>query len=208
MEFQEIQQYLEANKESEEVKKFIGGFITTDRVKSFLSETEEGKKLMQSEKDSHFTKSLETWKNNNLNVLIDTEIAKRYPEETEDQKRIRKLETELVDSKKTAHKTGLKNRAITTLTEKGIPIDFAEHFLGDDEAMTDANIAKLESIWQDSLQAAVELKFKENGRDPYKNNNQYSGTNPWKTDTYNLTMQAKIIKENPELAKALQSQAK
>jgi len=207
MDIKEINAYLEANKDSEEVIKFIGGFVTTDRVKSFLAETEEGKRIMQSEKDAHFTKSLDTWKTNNLNALVEAEIAKRHPEETEDQKRIRKLELELSDSKKTAIKTGLKNRAITVLTEKGIPLDFADHFLGDDEAMTDANIAKLESVWQTSIQAAVEAKFKENGRDPHKSNNFNGGINPWKKETFNLTMQAKILKENPELAKTLREQA-
>jgi len=207
MDIKEINAYLEANKDSEEVIKFIGGFVTTDRVKSFLAETEEGKRIMQSEKDAHFTKSLDTWKTNNLNALVEAEIAKRHPEETEDQKRIRKLEMELNDTKKNAQRTGLKNRAITVLTEKGIPLDFADHFLGDDEAMTDENIAKLESVWQTTIQAAVEAKFKENGRDPRKNNNFNGGINPWKKETFNLTMQAKILKENPELAKTLREQA-
>lgn len=36
----------------------------------------------------------------------------------------------------------------------------------------------------------------------------YTGPNPWEKDSFNLTMQAKILKEDPELAKTLQAQAK
>ena len=43
---------------------------------------------------------------------------------------------------------------------------------------------------------------------PEEGKGEYKGKNPWSKDTFNLTEQGKILKENPELAKVLQSQAK
>lgn len=165
MDFEEVKQYFEANKDSEDVKNFIGGLVTTDRVQNFLNTHEEGKKLLQKEKDTHFTKSLETWKNNNLKQLVETEISKRFPAETEDQKKLRQLQADFEAEKKNRARSELKNKAITHLTGKGIPLDFADYFLGSDEETTTANLQKLEGIYQASIQQAVENKFKESGRD-------------------------------------------
>lgn len=49
------------------------------------------------------------------------------------------------------------------------------------------------------------------GRKPHVpdgNPTGYEGPNPWKKDSFNLTKQAQLLKEDPELAKQLQAQAK
>lgn len=50
------------------------------------------------------------------------------------------------------------------------------------------------------------------GREPNNPNppnpTDYQGTNPWKKETLNLTKQAQIMKDNPDLAKQLKAQAK
>lgn len=166
MNFEEIKKFLDENKDSEEVKGFIGGLVTTDRVMDFITNTEDGKKLMQKEKDSHFTKSLETWKTNNLNKLVEDEIVKKFPAETEAEKKIRQLQADFESEKKGRLKSDLKGKAIKALTEKGIPLDFADHFIGEDDETTTANLAKLESIWTPALTKAVEAKFAAGGRDP------------------------------------------
>lgn len=193
MGFEEVKQFLESNKDSEEVKNFIGGLITTDRVQSFLTTNEDGKKLLQKEKDSHFTKSLETWKNNNLNQLLEIEISKKFPAETEEQKKIRQLQADFDNEKKSRARTELKNKAITNLTGKGLPLEFADHFLGDDEESTNNNLQKLESIYQASIQKAVESKFKENGREiPHGSN--VSGFKPEMTMDEYVAMREKEAK--------------
>jgi len=44
--------------------------------------------------------------------------------------------------------------------------------------------------------------------EPEAGKTDYKGKNPWSKETFNLTEQGKISKENPELAKVLKSQAK
>lgn len=57
MNIEEIKQFLEQNKENEEVKAFVGELsaVSVDKVKGFL-ETEEGNKFLQPRLDQHFTK--------------------------------------------------------------------------------------------------------------------------------------------------------
>ena len=71
------------------------------------------------------------------------------------------------------------------------------------------NLATLESAWNNAKKSIVDQQFKDNGRKPVQTlATGYTGKNPWKKETFNLTEQARIIKENPELAKQLQAAAK
>lgn len=45
------------------------------------------------------------------------------------------------------------------------------------------------------------------GKPPANNGSSNLGINPWKKESFNLTEQGKIFKENPEMAKSLMSQA-
>lgn len=210
MTLEEIKAYLEANKDTEEVKNYLAGLSkpTPEGVAAFL-ESPDGKKLLQPKLDQHFTKGLETWKSNNLSGLLDEEIKKKFPGETEEQKRLRNLEDELAKERQARVKSELHNKATTLATQKGLPVDLAAYFVGQDEDTTVNNLTALENIWQQNIQKAVEEKFKESGRAPNSGGGGGSGqTNPWKKDTFNLTEQGRIIRENPELARQLQAQAK
>ena len=65
-----------------------------------ILEIAEGQKLIQPKLDKYFNKGLETWKQNNLEKLIDEEIAKRYPEETPEMRRIKELEQKLAEKER------------------------------------------------------------------------------------------------------------
>ena len=75
MNLEEVKQFLDANKENEDVKAYLEELsaVSADKVKGFL-ETDEGQKLIRPKLDQHFTKSLETWKANNLDELVDTKV--------------------------------------------------------------------------------------------------------------------------------------
>ncbi|ERI06472.1 DUF4355 domain-containing protein [Aneurinibacillus aneurinilyticus] len=165
MNLEEIKKFLEENKDNADVKSFVSGFVTVDAVSSYL-ESKEGKKLMQPKLDQHFTKSLETWKANNLEELIEAEVNKRNPQKTEEQKRIEKLEKQLEQEKKDRQREALRNKALSVASEKGLPSEVIDHFLGDDEDVTLENIGKLETAFNTYVDKRVEEKFKANGRHP------------------------------------------
>jgi Domain of unknown function (DUF4355) len=161
-----VKQYLADNKANADVAAYLGELSrpNAEGVKGFL-ETDEGKKLIQPRLDLNFTKGLETWKANNLETLVNDELAKRNPAQTEEQKRIAALEKALEDQKKEAQREKLTNIAMKHATEKQLPTDLINFFLADDEDGTTANLGKFEETFTKAVQAAVESKFKSNGRD-------------------------------------------
>ncbi|USK47002.1 DUF4355 domain-containing protein [Cytobacillus oceanisediminis] len=160
-----VKKFLTDNKDNAEVQAYLGELsaVSADKVKRFL-DTEDGKRLLQPRLDSYFTKGLETWKANNLEAMVAEEVAKRNPAQTEEQKRIAALEKALEDQKKEAQREKLMNLAMKQATEKQLPVDIVSFFLAEDEEKTTANLAKLEEAYREAVQAAVDSKFKENGR--------------------------------------------
>lgn len=188
----EVKKFLEENKENEEVKAFVGELsaVSADKVEGFL-ETDEGKRLIQPRLDSHFTKSLDTWKANNLDALVDAKVKELYPEETEEQKRIRKLEKELEDQKTAAQREKLLNKAVSYASEKQLPADVVEFFIGEDEESTMKNLGAFEEKYNAALQKAIESKFQENGRDVQSGSNEPTNQN---LDISSLAAEASIRK--------------
>ncbi|ASZ05123.1 MULTISPECIES: DUF4355 domain-containing protein [Bacillus] len=170
---EDVKKFLEENKENEDVKAYLNELsaVSADKVNGFL-DTEEGKRLIQPRLDSHFTKGLDTWKANNLDALIDAKVKELYPEETEEQKRIRKLEKELEDQKTAAQREKLLNKAVSYASEKQLPADVVEFFIGEDEESTMKNLGAFEEKYNAALQKAIESKFQENGRDVQSGSNE------------------------------------
>ncbi|MCY7542181.1 DUF4355 domain-containing protein [Bacillus safensis] len=188
----EVKKFLEENKENEEVKSYLNELsaVSADKVNGFL-DTEEGKRLIQPRLDSHFTKSLDTWKANNLDALVDAKVKELYPEETEEQKRIRKLEKELEDQKSAAQREKLLNKAVSYASEKQLPADVVEFFIGEDEDSTMKNLGAFEEKYSAALQKAIESKFQENGRDVQTGSNEPTNQN---LDISSLAAEASIRK--------------
>ncbi|WP_366561805.1 DUF4355 domain-containing protein [Bacillus velezensis] len=170
---EDVKKFLEENKENEDVKSFMNELsaLSADKVNGFL-DTEEGKRLIQPRLDSHFTKGLDTWKANNLDALVDAKVKELYPEETEEQKRIRKLEKELEDQKTAAQREKLLNKAVSYASEKQLPAGVVEFFIGEDEESTMKNLGAFEEKYNAALQKAIESKFQENGRDVQSGSNE------------------------------------
>jgi len=171
MDIKEVQEFITKNAEDKGVQKYIKGLITPDGVNEFL-ETADGKKVIQPKLDSHFTKGLETWKTNNLQTVIDeavkTEVTKRYPEETEEQKRLKTIEKDLVTEKAARIKSEMQMKAIETANTKGLPVDLAKYFVRADEASTTVAFEAFETAWKKNIESAVESKFKKYSRTPGK----------------------------------------
>lgn len=165
MTLEEIKQWLEQNKEQEDVKAFLGELsaVSADKVKGFL-ETEEGKRLLQPRLDQYFSKGLETWKANNLEKIIEEEIQKRNPGKSPEQMEIEKLKKQIEEAEKARQREALVNKALKVAKEKNLPDGLIDFFIADDEEKTLANLSKLEEEYSKAVQAAVDAKFKEGGR--------------------------------------------
>jgi Domain of unknown function (DUF4355) len=177
MNLEEVKKFLEENKEDAEVKAYLKELSrpTEESVKEFLN-TYQGQKVLQPYLDRHFTKSLETWKQNNLEKLIDEEIKKRFPEKTPEQMEIEKLRQEIERERKARAREALVNKALKVADEKALPKGIIDFFIADDEETTLKNLERLEQEYQVAVQKAVDAKFQEYGRQIDQGSSGSTGT--------------------------------
>jgi hypothetical protein len=144
--------------------------VTLDDIKNLASQNEDIQKWLQSEKDSHFSRSLETWKENNLSSLVEQEVKKLYPEETEEQRQLRELKSQFDQLQKEKQLETIRNQAYKQATEKGLPVELLDFFVASDAEKTMENLSVLENVFSQAVQNQVNQTFKTNGREPFKAN--------------------------------------
>ncbi len=168
MDLEKVIAFLKEKEAGEDVINFVQGLkpVTVDTVKDYIENTDDGKKLAQTLTDVRVTKGIESWKSNNLQKVLDDEIAKRYPPESEADKKQRELEKKLDELTTELKKKDLLAAAIKKANEKGLPVSLIDRFLGDDEESTERNLSALEQELKKAVETQVEQKFKSGGREP------------------------------------------
>ncbi|HCX2063775.1 TPA: DUF4355 domain-containing protein [Staphylococcus aureus] len=173
MNIEEVKSFFEEHKDDKEVKDYLNGLktVSVDDVKGFL-DTEEGKRFIQPELDRYHSKGLESWKEKNLEDLIEQEVRKRNPEQSEEQKRISALEQELEKRDAEAKREKLRSNALGKAQELNLPTSLVDRFLGDSDEDTEQNLKSLKETFDKYVQKGVESKFKSSGRDVKESRNQ------------------------------------
>ncbi|EUJ63883.1 hypothetical protein U079_00963 [Staphylococcus aureus DAR1366] len=173
MNIEEVKSFFEEHKDDKEVKDYLKGLktVSVDDVKGFL-DTEEGKRFIQPELDRYHSKGLESWKEENLEDLIEQEVRKRNPEQSEEQKRISALEQELEKRDAEAKREKLRSNALGKAQELNLPTSLVDRFLGDSDEDTEQNLKALKETFDKYVQKGVESKFKSSGRDVKESRNQ------------------------------------
>ncbi|HEK6354910.1 TPA: DUF4355 domain-containing protein [Staphylococcus aureus] len=173
MNIEEVKSFFEEHKDDKEGKDYLNGLktVSVDDVKGFL-DTEEGKRFIQPELDRYHSKGLESWKEKNLEDLIEQEVRKRNPEQSEEQKRISALEQELEKRDAEAKREKLRSNALGKAQELNLPTSLVDRFLGDSDEDTEQNLKALKETFDKYVQKGVESKFKSSGRDVKESQNQ------------------------------------
>lgn len=122
------------------------------------------KSELDSEKDKHYNTALQTWKDNNLQSLIDEAVKAANPDETPEQKRIRELEEKVANNEKEATRNALKAKALEYANEKGVPAKFVERFLSKTEEDTTKALDEFKADLDAFAQSKVEETLKKNSR--------------------------------------------
>ena len=165
MTFEELLKELKQFENTDEYKNFVSGLINDERVTAYLN-TDSGKKLMQPKLDSYFSKGLETWKTNNLDKLVSDKVKELYPEADPKDTELAAVKAELEKMKSESLRKDLTNKALKIANDKGLPADLVDFFIGADEKATNANIAKFEKAFTDSVGSAVQKKLKDSSYVP------------------------------------------
>ena len=175
MELEQIKAYLTENKDSDELKGVISelGWNSNsqelqfdDRVKTFLETNQSARSYLDSLKDSHASKAINTWKEKTMPSLLEQEISKRYPSESPESKKLKELERKIEEAERKALEATLKSRAREIASEKQLPISLVDNFLGQDEETTLKNLETFHQTFNEEVQKAVEAKMASGGRDP------------------------------------------
>lgn len=166
MNIEEIKNYLEANKDNSEVQELVSSFVVSPTLEQFkekvLSDSE-FKSFMDSEKDRHHSKALDTWKTNNLEELVNNKVKSLYPEDDPKDIEVNRIKQELEQMKNDANKERMKNLALTKASELKIPTDLVDFFVANDEETTIANLEKFSEKFIENIQSTVKGKLEGNG---------------------------------------------
>jgi len=145
----------ESVKGSELVKKFSG----LEAFKGKMNDAD-FKSYMDSEKDKHLTKGIETFKTNNLSALIDIEVKKKYPTKDPNELAMENMKAEMEKMKTESARKDLKTNAMKQLSDKKLPTDLVDYFIGADEATTTENLTKFETMFNAGVTSSVAEKLK------------------------------------------------
>ena len=147
---------------------FAKSLINVDNFKELIHTDKSFRSFMDSMNDRYSTKALETWKENNLQKLIDEKIKELYPEDDPKDLELKKVQQELERMKREAQTEKLRTVALKTASEKKLPTDLVDYFLGQDEDSTLENLNKLEKIMTSHLETQVKERLKDNSYIPPK----------------------------------------
>jgi len=138
--------------------------LNADTVKAWLESSDDGKKFIQSYSDAKVTKALKTYEAETLPKLVDKRIKELYPEETDEQKKLRELQSELGKIKEEARYEKLHSLALTEATKRGLPTNLVPFFVGTDEESTSELVNIFEKEFFGAVGGKVQEQFKTGGR--------------------------------------------
>lgn len=168
MDINEVKQFIESNKTNEELQSYLQGLnsISVEGIEQYIQSDKDAKSWFDSTVDKRSTKSLETWKTNHLESLLDVEIKKRFPAKDEKEIEMEKLRAEVENMKLEKQRERLTSQAIKIASEKKLPLQLVDFFIGADESTTTANLTAFEQSIQMAVQQQVEQRLKGDGYTP------------------------------------------
>lgn len=144
---------------SDFAKSLLQSGLTLNAFKEKMNEPE-FKSYLDSIKDKHFEKALETWKSNNLQTIINDEVLKATgKKKTPEQLKIEELEKRMLESEAKAKKAERIAKYKDVLAEKKIPMEMIEYFLTDDEETTMTRIDNFKTFVDDIVNTSVKEKI-------------------------------------------------
>lgn len=213
MNLAEIKQFLQENATAADVIDFVKTLntFTKESVKDYLANNDDGKILLQSLTDKKVTQGIESFKSNfNIDELVEKKYVELHPAETPEQKELRELRAEQLKMKSETKFEKIKGNVLKLLVSNELPSELLDDLVvSENDSENSERINRLASYVKTLVQNAVEKKFRENGRNVKFDDKkrEYEGKNPFKRESFNLTEQGKILKDDPELATMLKVEA-
>ena len=150
------------------------GEITLEQFKSALENNIECKGYFDSLCDktvnTRLDKGIESWKEQNLNNLIEEEINKRYPQKTEAEIKFEEQQKALEQAQEEKRQLQLQIKYQSLMAENKLPMEILDFVAGKDVESTISNIERFKSITEkfvmDEVQKEVNERFREGSYTP------------------------------------------
>lgn len=134
--------------------------LTLDEVKNFIESNQEGKQYLQSYGDKRVTDGIKSWKDKNLQTLINDEVLKATgKKKSPEQLKIEELEKKMLENEARAQKAEKVAKYKDVLAEKKIPMEMIDYFLTDDEETTNTRIDNFSTYVNDMVNSNVKEKI-------------------------------------------------
>lgn len=134
--------------------------LALDEVKNFIETNQDGKQYLQSYGDKRVTDGIKSWKEKNLQTLINDEVLKATgKKKTPEQLKIEELEKKMLENEARAQKAEKVAKYKDVLAEKKIPMEMIDYFLTDDEETTNTRIDNFSTYVNDMVNSNVKEKI-------------------------------------------------
>lgn len=144
---------------SDFAKSLLQSGLTLNAFKEKMNEPE-FKSYLDSVKDKHFDKALETWKSNNLQTIINDEVLKATgKKKTPEQLKIEELEKNFNEQKAKAERAEKIAKYKDVLAEKKIPGEMIDYFLTDDDETTNTRIDNFVTYVEGMVSSSLKEKM-------------------------------------------------
>lgn len=135
------------------------GEITLEQFRNALENNIECKGYFDSLCDktvnSRLDKGIESWKEKNLNNLIETEINKRYPQKTEAEIKFEEQQKALEKAQEEKRQLELQIKYQSLMAENKLPMEILDFVAGKDVETTISNIGRFKELTQKYVDAGV-----------------------------------------------------
>ncbi|CAI3211796.1 DUF4355 domain-containing protein [Clostridium neonatale] len=144
-------------KGNEDISKMFEKPITLDAVKDFVTNNEEGKQYLQSYGDKRVTDGIKTWKDKNLQILINDEVLKATgKKKTPEQLKMEELEKKFNESEAKRIEAENTGKLKDMLSGAGLdPIKTLEFFNINNMDNIDKSIGNFKAIIDERVKADV-----------------------------------------------------
>lgn len=159
--------------------------ITLEQFKNALENNTECKGYFDSLCDktvnTRLDKGIESWKEKNLNNLIETEINKRYPKKSEAEIKFEEQQRQLEQVQAEKQQLQLQIKYHDLMAENKLPLDILDFVAGEDIQATITNIERFKKLVEDMVEKhSREIIKKKLGGSSYRpiGNSQFSDLKP------------------------------
>lgn len=150
--------------EQKSTKDHTVGEVTLEQFKNAIESNLEIKGYYDSVVDKtvskRLDKSVESWKEKNLNNLIEEEINKRYPQKTEAEIKLEEINVALEKANKEKQQLELKMQYQELLIKSNIPVEMVNFLAGNDTEETIKNIETFKDLMVKYVDGEVDNRMK------------------------------------------------